>query len=103
MNNRDKLFKLMQENPDLPIVFSCSTEEMSDDYTYMFYEDFSCDVVTIYKTDETIYDDEDDIREHYEYIYEEEYEGLSDEEFNKKIQELIDETPHCKAIRIYCN
>ena len=102
MNNRDKLFKLMQENPDLPIVFSCSTEEMSDDYAYMFYEDFSCDVVTIYKTDETIYDDEDDIKEYYEYIYEDEYEGLSDEEFNANIQDLINNTEHYKAIRIYC-
>ena len=102
MNSRDKLFKLMQENPDLPLVFNCSTDEMCDDYAYMFYEDFGCDVVTIYKTDEQIYDDITDIREYYEYIYEDEYEGLSDEEFDTKIQDLINHTEQYKAIRIYC-
>ena len=84
MSNRDKLLKLMQENPDLPVVFACTTEELGE-WEWTFYEDFSCDVVEIYKTEEEIYDDEIDVREHYEYLYEDEYEDLSKEEFDKKI------------------
>lgn len=102
MTNRDKLFKLMQENPKLPLVFDCSTDELDDSYAYMFYEDFSCDIVTIYKTEDQIFDDKDEIREHYEYIYEDEYEGLSDEEFDANIEDLIKHTEQYKAIRIYC-
>ena len=102
MNNREKLFKLMQENPELPLVFNCSTDELCEDYDYMFYEDFNCNITTIYKTEEQIYDNEDDIREYYEYIYEDEYEDLSDEEFNANIQDLIDHTEQYKALNIYC-
>lgn len=102
MDNREKLFKLMQENPELPLVFMCSMEEMCDDYSSMFYSNFGCDIVTIYYTEKQMFDDEIDIKEHYEYIYEDEYENLSEEEFDKKIKERIDETPHYKAIRVYC-
>lgn len=104
MNNREKLLKLMQENPDLPLVFCCSTDEMDDSYSSMFYRDFSCDLVTIYETEEDgIFDHIIDITEHYEYLYEDEYEDLSQEEFDKKIKELVDNTPHYQAIRIYCS
>lgn len=101
MSNRDKLLKLMQENPDLPVVFACTIEELGE-CGWTFYKDFSCDVVDIYETEEEIYDDEIDVKEYYEYLYSDEYEDLSNEEFNKKIQELINEIPHYKAIRVFC-
>ena len=101
MNNREKLFKLMQENPELPLVFNCATDEMDDSYSYMFYEDFGCDIVTIYKTNEQIFDYIVDITEYYEDMYDDE--DLSEEEFNKKIKQLVDNTEQYKAIRIYCN
>lgn len=104
MTNKEKLFKLMQENPDLPIVFCCSTDEIDDSYSSMFYKDFFCDLVTIYETEEDgIFDHITEITEHYEYLYEDEYEDLSKEEFDKKIKELVEDTFQYKAIRIYCS
>ena len=103
MNSRDELFKLMQENPDLPIVFCCSSDEICDDYCWMFYKEFSCDIVNIYETEEQIFDCDIDITEYYQDLYEDEYSDLSDEEFNKKIHELVENTPHYKAIRIFCS
>ena len=101
MSSRDKLFKLMQENPNLPIVFSCSSDEVCDEYCWTFYTDFSCDVCDIYETEEQIYDNVTEITEHYQYIYGDD--DLSDEEWDKKIKQLVDETPHYKAIRIFCS
>lgn len=103
MTSREKLFKLMQENPDLPIVFCCSTDEMDDSYSSMFYSDFSCDLVTIYRTEDKVFDHIVDITEYYEDLYEDEYEDLSKEEFDKKIKELVEDTFQYKAIRIYCS
>lgn len=103
MTSQEKLFKLMQENPDLPIVFCCSTDEMDDGYSYMFYNDFSCDLVTIYRTENEVFDHIIDIEEYYQDLYEDEYEDLSKEEFDKKIKELVDNTFQYKAIRIYCS
>ena len=101
MSSRDKLFKLMQENPNLPLVFCCDSDELGE-YAWTFYEDFGCDIVTIYKTEEQIYDHIIDIEEYYQDLYEDEYKDLSDKEFNKKIQDLIEHTEQYKAIRIYC-
>lgn len=100
MSSREKLLKLMQENPDLPVVFACSSDELGE-YCWTFYENFSCEIVDIYKTEEYIYDDVIDVTEYYQDLYGND-EELSDEEWDKKIQELVDETPHYKAIRVFC-
>lgn len=92
MSKADELRKLIQENPDLPLVFCCGTDELEDGYL-TFYEDFSCDVVTIYKTDEKVFDHIIDIEEYYQELYE------TDEDIQKAIQK----TPQYKAIRIICN
>lgn len=104
MNEKEKLIKLIQENPELPIVFNCSTDEMDDSYSYMFYENFICDVKTIYKTkDDGVYDHIVDISDYYASMYEAELENLSDEEFDKKIKELVDNTEQYKAILVSCS
>lgn len=103
MMERNKLFKLMEENPDLPIVFCCSSDEIDNGYSWMFYESFSADICDIYKTDDRIFDCNVDITEYYEDLYENEFENLSKEEFNKRIKELVDNTPHYTAIRVFCS
>lgn len=100
--NRDKLFKLMKDNPELPIVFYCSSDELIDDNYRTFYNNFNCEICDIYETDEIIFDNKIDITEYYEDLYCD-YEGLSDKEFDKKIQKLVEKTPHYKAIAVYCN
>lgn len=103
MKSEEKLFNLMKEHPDLPIVFCCSSDEVCDEYSWTFYEEFSVDICDIYKTDDRIFDCNIDITEYYEDLYEDEFENLSDEEFNKKIKELVDNIPHYVAIRVLCS
>ena len=90
----EKIKRLILENPTLPIVFCCSTDEILDEYCMTFFEDFSCDIVTIYKIDEYIFDHIIDIEEYYQDLYEDE----TDEE----IKERINNTTQYKAIRVYC-
>lgn len=90
----NKMRKLILENPTLPIVFCCSTDELTDDYYMTFFEGFSCDIVTIYKTDEMIFDHRIDIEEYYQDMYED----ATDEQ----IEEYINNTVQYKAIRVYC-
>lgn len=87
----EELRELIIENPTLPIVFCCGTDEL-EDYYLTFYENFSCEIVTIYKTDERIFDHIIDITEYYQEIYE------TDEE----VEKAIEETVQYKAIRVIC-
>lgn len=96
----EKLRKLILENPLLPIVFCCSSDELTDDYSYIFYKDFSCEIATIYETDEKVFDHIIDITEYYQDIYD--YEDITKKEFDKKVQEAVEDTIQYKAIRIYC-
>lgn len=87
-----ELEKLMKENPTLPLVFSCSSDELEEGYI-TFYKNFTCKVVTIYETEERVFDNTIDIYEYYEGIYENEDE----------IVKAIEETVQYKAIMVYCN
>lgn len=92
IDEENKLKELIIENPTLPIVFCCSSDELEDGYL-TFYKDFSCDIVTIYEiNDEKVFDHIIDVEEYYQDIYE------SDED----IQKAIEETIQYKAIRVYC-
>lgn len=95
----NELRKLIIENPTMPIVFCCSSDELEDGYM-TFYEDFSCEIVTIYQTEEKVFDHIVDITEYYEEMYSDE--DLSQEKFNKKVQEAVENTPQYKAIRVFC-
>lgn len=95
----EKLRRLIIENPSLPIVFCCSSDELTD-YSWTFYRDFSCKIVTIYETDEKVFDHIIDITEYYQDIYD--YEDMTKEEFDKKVQEEVENTTQYKAIRIFC-
>lgn len=88
---KEELRKLINENPELPIVFCCGSDELEEGYL-TFYENFNCEIVTIYKTEEKVFDHIIDITEHYQEIYDTE----------EEIQQAINETIQYKAIRIVC-
>lgn len=95
MNEEELLKRLIIENPKLPIVFMCSADDLNGGYYCTFFENFTSKICTIYKTDERIFDDEIDITEYYEDMYED----LTDEQIKK----LVEDTEQYKAIEIYCN
>lgn len=109
-NDKEKLIKLMQDNPDLPVVFMVSNEEMCYEYSYTVMQEFSPDITELYcyeGYDGTIFsDDVDEVKEHfYDELCEcEECINMSDEEFEKYVEKYVEEkVEHKKVIRIYVN
>lgn len=87
----EELRKMMSENPNLPVVFCCGTDEL-EDYYLTFYENFRCELVRIYKTDERVFDSIIDVTEYYQEIYE------TDEE----VERAIEATEQYDAILVIC-
>lgn len=101
--DNEKLRKLIAENPELPLVFYVSNDEICWDYSSTVFEGCYCKVDTIYIDDDRTYDDFDDILDEYrDYLCEEEqYKDLSDEEYDKVVEKYINENVrHYKAIII---
>ena len=84
-----ELVKLIQENPELPLVFMVDGEEIVDpyEYGYTLIEKYRVSVQTIWIYQDRYYNHIIDITEAVEedLINEEEYENLSNEEFNKAV------------------
>lgn len=101
--DNEELRKLIAENPDLPLVFYVCNDEVNYDYGITVFEGCTCSVDTIYIDDDRSYDDIEDIVEEYRdfLCYEEKYKDLSDDEFDKAVEEYINENVrHYKAIII---
>ena len=100
-----ELLKLIQENPDLPVVFMVDGSELIDpyEYRYTFVERYGAEVETIWIYQGTYYNHIVDITEAVEedVLNEEGNENLSDEEFDKAVKKYIEENvEHYKAIVI---
>ena len=98
-----ELRKLIQENPDLPLVFYVSNDEICYDYGTTVFEGSSSRIGTVYIDDERTYDDLDDIIDEYrDYLCDDDnFKDLSDEEFDKAVKEyVLENTRHYKAIII---
>ena len=100
-----ELLKLIQENPELPLVFMVDGELSADpyEYRYTFVESYSAEVETIWIYRDTYYNHIVDVTEAVEegLMNEEGYENLSDEEFDKAVEKYIEENvEHYKAIVI---
>ena len=87
-----ELLKLIQENPELPLVFLVYGEDL-DEYRYTMIKDYRASVETIWLYQDHYYDHIVDITEAVEedLINEEEYENLSNEEFDKAVEKYIEE------------
>ena len=100
-----ELLKLIQENPDLPLVFMVYGEDLADEYEYRYtlIEKYGVEVKTIWEHNDRFYDHIVDITEAVEedLMNEEGNENLSDEEFDKLVEKYIEENvEHYKAIVI---
>lgn len=103
-NNKEELVKLIQENPNLPLVFFAYNDDFIPDYGGTVFEKYYCYIAEIYideQGDNTYYDDIDDVLELWRdrLCDEDEYKDLSDEEYNKEIEKYIEEhVVHYEAI-----
>lgn len=108
MNNKEKLIKLIQENPRLPFVFMVSNDEIVDGYGYTVMENFTPYISEIYEYehygDKIFTDDLDDVKDYHYCMFadNEKFKDLSDEDYRKAIDNWIDENiVHYKAIVLY--
>lgn len=102
----DELKQLIAENPDLPIVFLVGRYAASDDYGYTYCTQihFSIEEIldcTLPFGDDYVYNDRDDFENALsDYLADcEEYENLSDEEFQTLLdKELSKYEPYWKKV-----
>lgn len=102
----DELKRLIAENPDLPIVVLVGQDAVSDDYGYTYCSDihFSIEEIldcTLPFGDDYVYNDRDDFEDALsDYLAGcEEYENLSDEEFQTLLtKELSKYEPYWKKV-----
>ena len=107
-NNKEELIKLIQENPNLPLVFMMSNDEVAGDYGCTVMKDFRAFKNEIYKYerwgDLVFSDDVDEVIEYYSDTLadEEKYEDLSQEEYEQEIKKYVEENiEHHEAIVLY--
>ena len=88
-----ELLKLIQENQELPVVFMVYGEDLADEYEYRYtlIESYGVKVATIWKHQDRFYDEKIDITEVIEDYLCDQYEDLSDEEFDKVVEKYIEE------------
>lgn len=99
--DNEELRKLIGEHPDLPLVFLTYNDEICFDYGCTVFEGCRSRIGTVWFTDERMYDDKADVVEEYIGMYED-AEGwcdLSNDEFYKKLEDLVEEeVRHYEAI-----
>lgn len=103
--NREELFKLMRENPDLPVVPMVDSEIVADDCGYWLgawgraYVD---EYVLAERAERMLFKSDDDVFDALEkYMSDEEFEGLPDSE--EECRPYYDKLPWTKAIIVYIN
>lgn len=109
MNEKEKLIKLIQENPTLPLIFTVSNDELLDEYGWTLHENFNCKVETVYFIENSfdvsvVCIGKDEVLEKAQEILadDEKCENLTDEEFEKCAENYIEEkVRHYKAIVIH--
>lgn len=102
LNDTTDLKQLILNNPDLPLLIFAGEESWQGEYCYNQVDARINGIqeLTLYKdtwVDRRDY--EDLLRDNL--AYDEEYEDLSDEEFDKMIDKTIEETTFAKAIVVY--
>lgn len=97
-----ELRKLIIDNPDLPLIVFCGDDSWHDWYPYEKANVNSCDIqeLTLYK-DWWIPKDEYEEQLRDDLCDEEEYIGMTDEEYDRMIDQKVNETEFVKAIVIY--
>lgn len=106
-NNKEELVKLIQENPNLPLVFMVNNDEIAGDYGSTVMEEFTAYKSEVYKYERwgnlCFSDDKSEVEEYYadELCEQEGFKNLFNEEFDKAIENYVDENiEHYEAIVI---
>ena len=103
-NNKEKLIKLIKENPNLPLVFFAYCDDFYPDYGGTVFNNFYPYIATIYiddQGDNECFDDVDDVIELWKdrLCDEEIYKDLSDEEYDEAVERYVEENvTHYEAI-----
>lgn len=103
MKDNEELRKLIESNPDLPLVFLVNSEYVDGGYYYAVFQHSKCYVSEVYFDDEHYTDDVEDMIDDYRdrLADEEEYKDLSDDEYDKAVEKYVNENiEHYKAIVI---
>ena len=89
-----ELKELIEQYPDYPIVVLAAEDAVSDDYSYTYCSDITFDIGTILDCeavcrDEKVYVDKDDLIEDMRFYLEEVYDDVSEEEFDKIVDNEV--------------
>jgi len=102
LNDTTILRNLILDNPKLPLLIFCGEDAYNPDYSYAQADVniVKIETLTLYKDE---WRSEDDYREELvdDLCDEEEYKNLSDEEYEKMIDEKVRNTEFVQAIVIY--
>lgn len=102
-NDKAQLIKIMQEHPELPVIFYVSNDELAYDYGSTVMRDFWCYVETVYERDDGLYGDFDDMVDYYRDMLadDERFADLEDPQYDDAVKEWIEENViHYEAITI---
>ena len=111
MHKHEELFKLIKENPELPIVPMVDNELCGDDYSYYMGEWGNASLDEYLVTDERVYFKSGDYDELVEKVVEEQFEQFwdvhnpsyqhkPDEELNLMGKEIVDNNEWIKCITV---
>lgn len=106
LEDTTELRKLIIENPDLPLIVFCGDESWDGEHSYNSAEINSCAIeeLTLYDNGyEEIWMSKEDYFERlsYDLCDKEEYEDMTDKEYDEMINQKVNETEFVKAIVIY--
>lgn len=101
MKDNEELRKLIESNPDLPLVFIVATENITCDYTNQVFQKSNCYVSDVYFYEEFYTDDKVDMEEHIRNMFDNNplsY-GMNDEIFDALVADYMEkEVESYKAI-----
>ena len=102
-SDKKDLLKLINENPDLPLIFYMPNGESNDEFGTTILEKFYCYVDEIYFRKDGMATNKKDIIEYYFNVFsdKEQYLELDDDKYEKEIENYIESNiEHYKAIII---
>ena len=88
---KNKLLELIKNNPDLPVIVCADNYNVNDDYNYTLYTNLSVDIEELTFYNDEVWLEYDDVEDRVRDIFadDEKYINLSDEEFDKAVEDYI--------------
>ena len=102
LNDTSHLRQLILDNPDLPLLIFCGEESWDGNWAYT-QADASKGSIQNLTLINDVWVEEEEYRDKLsdEMCFNEDYKDLSDEEFERLLDQKVEETVFCKAIVIY--